>query len=286
MQLTLPAIAINGELNKQVSPLDRGFAYGDGVFESCRIIQAKIPLWKLHAQRLIASCETLLIPISISVVNDYLAQLMRLISEHDLEDAIVKIIVTRGTGGRGYRLPDQINPTICIGIFPAILYPESYSSAGVSVRICSLRLGCNPVLAGLKHLNRLEHILARAEWNDEEFAEGLLFDTNNNLIEATVSNVFIVQNGELFTPEVIDAGVAGVMRRLVIEELAVQIGLEVCVKKLSREDLWSANEIFLCNSVFGIWPVINVFDQRNYFFARGSKTLLLQRLLAARLLAS
>ncbi len=283
MQHKLPAIAINGVIDKQVSPLDRGFTYGDGVFETCRMMNAKIPLWNLHAERLITSCGKLFISITLNLIQDYLAQLIAQISPQDLAEAVVKIIVTRGQGGRGYRLPNDVSPTICIGIFSAASYPESNYSQGVSVRVCSQRLGCNTTLAGLKHLNRLEHILARAEWSDETFSEGLLFDVNNNLIEATLSNIFIIKNENLLTPDLTEAGVAGVMRRLIIDELTPELGLTVSIQKLSHHDLLTADEIFVCNSIFGIWPVVKVFDQKNYFFAPGKNTTNLQKLLAKRL---
>ncbi|MES2824702.1 MAG: aminodeoxychorismate lyase [Pseudomonadota bacterium] len=282
MQHQLPAIAINGVIDQQVSPLDRGFTYGDGVFETCRMINAKIPLWNLHVERLISSCKKLSIPVTDNLVQDFLAQLLSQIAPENLVAAVVKIIVTRGQGGRGFSISNSMQPTICIGVFPPGSYPERNYSQGVSVRICAQRLGCNPTLAGLKHLNRLENILARAEWSDEKFAEGLLFDTSNNLIEATMSNIFIIINGELCTPDLTEAGVAGVMRRLVIDELVPQLKIFVNVKKLSHTDLMSADEIFLCNSNFGIWPVINVFDQQDNLFAIGKITTALQKLLVNR----
>lgn len=279
----LPAIAINGVIDKLVSPLDRGFTYGDGVFETCCMINAKIPLWALHSERLMMSCKKLSIPVTCDEVHDFLAQLVSQIAHEDLISAVLKIIITRGQGGRGYGLPDNIKPTICIGIFPPANYPEYNYSKGVSVRVCAQRLGCNASLAGLKHLNRLEHVLARAEWKNDKFTEGLLFDTNNNLIEATMSNIFIVKQGSLFTPDLSEAGVAGVMRKLIIDELAPQLNLSVSIKKLSHHDLLSANEIFLCNSVFGVWPVICVFDQQDHFFKVGENTAALQKAFTRRL---
>ena len=282
MHHTLPAIAVNGVIDMQISPLDRGFAYGDGVFETCRVVNAKIPLWTLHAERLMISCKKLRIPVTLETVQNFLTKLFSQIAKEDLVVAIVKIIVTRGQGGRGYRLPDLVNPTICIGVFPAVSDPKFHCRQGVSVRICEQRLGCNVFLAGLKHLNRLENILARAEWCDEKFAEGLLFDINDNLIEATASNIFIAKNNNLLTPDLTASGVAGVMRCLIIDELAPELGLTVNIKKLSQFDLQAADEIFLCNSIFGIWPVVNIFDQQNYVYAIGKNTIALQKLLTNR----
>lgn len=284
MQRNLPLIAVNGIVDKQVSPLDRGFAYGDGVFETCRMINGQIPLWELHRQRLLSSCATLLIPVQIHLVEQYLQQLVAQVATDELKDAVVKVIVTRGEGGRGYGLPEVASPTLCIGLFPGRAYPEHYLLQGVTVRICQQRLGCNSTLAGLKHLNRLEHILARAEWSDEGIAEGLLLDSQDHLIEATVSNIFILKHDELLTPDLAQAGVAGVMRRFILETMAVQLGLKPVIKTLTLNDLYAADEVFLSNSIFGIWPVTQILGHKSHTFPLGKITAELQQLLAKTLL--
>jgi 4-amino-4-deoxychorismate lyase len=132
----------------------------------------------------------------------------------------------------------------------------------VDVRICEQRLSTNKSLAGMKHLNRLEQILARAEWQDE-YAEGLLMDESGNLIEATVSNLFAVKNNQLYTPDLSLCGVAGIMRRTVMEVLAPTLSLKVEVAAMSLDCVRCADELFLCNSVYAIWPVKRLVDQRN-----------------------
>lgn len=257
MSVQFPLISINGVINAQLSPLDRGFTYGDGLFETCRYVAGQIPLWKFHCERLLNSAARLQIPVDKLLLQEYLAGLLDILSRNQVLDAVVKVQVTRGEGGRGYRLPDAISPTYCISVFAGAPVESDFFRHGVDVRICDLRLGENPALAGIKHLNRLEHILARAEWRDE-FAEGLLLDSDNNLIEATVSNLFVIKRGELLTPDLSMAGVAGVMRRAIIEVLAPQLNLPVNVVQLKVDDLADADEIFLSNSVFGIWPVNHV----------------------------
>jgi 4-amino-4-deoxychorismate lyase len=280
---TLPAIAVNGVLGAQVSPLDRGFAYGDGVFETCKMLHGKIPLWHLHKERLLSTCEKLFIPVAIDLIEAQLANLIASLVAADIAKAVVKITVTRGQGGRGYRIPDAALPTIVIGIFPPANYPQSYFSEGVSVRLCNQRLSCNPNLAGLKHLNRLEQILARAEWQDDAIAEGVLFDTQGKLIEAVFSNIFLIKNGELFTPDLSEAGVAGVMRRFIIETLVPQASLKVHIKCLAITDLLSADAVFLCNSIYGIWPVQKIVDEQTQEFNAHALTTKLQNLLNAAL---
>lgn len=276
---TLPVIAVNGVLGAQVSPLDRGFAYGDGVFETCKMLHGKIPLWHLHKERLLKSCEKLLIPVAMDLIGVQLANLIASLATTDIENAVVKITVTRGQGGRGYRAPDSVSPTIVIGVFPAVNYPQSYFSGGVSVRLCNQRLSCNPSLAGLKHLNRLEQVLARAEWQDDAIAEGIVLDAQGNLIEAVFSNVFLIKNGELFTPDLSEAGVAGVMRRFIIETLAPQVGLKVHIKRLSLGDLINADAAFLCNSLYGIWPLTKLLGENAHDFNVDAITLKLQKTL-------
>lgn len=279
MLRTLPVISVNGVIDAQISPLDRGFAYGDGVFETCKLHNAKIPLWDLHKDRLLNSCAKLSIPVSLDVIESQLEDLIAIVAVEDSRNAVVKITVTRGQSGRGYRFLDAIEPTIVIGVFSVLTYPQKNFSEGVAVRLCNQRLSCNSSLAGLKHLNRLEQVLARAEWQDESIPEGILLDTQNNLIEAVFSNIFLISHGQLQTPDLSEAGVAGVMRRFIVETLAPKIGLKVDIKKLSLDDLLNADAAFLCNSLYGIWPVQKVFAAQVHTFESNVITLKLQNIL-------
>jgi 4-amino-4-deoxychorismate lyase len=266
MSINFPLISVNGVLDAAISPLDRGFAYGDGVFETCRYSRGTIPLWSYHRERLFRSAERLKIPFNESLLTQYLDAMLAHLSDANIAQSVVKITLTRGVGGRGYRLPDQIAPTYCIGIFPcAPLQTEQYRN-GVVVRICDLRLSQAPALAGMKHLNRLEHILARAEWQDE-FAEGLLLDAQGRVVEATVSNLFVVKNNQLYTPDLSVAGVAGIMRKNIIERLAPALGLACQIVDMELDFVRGADEIFLCNSVYGIWPINQLTDDRESMVA-------------------
>ena len=275
MQHTLPLIAVNGVIGAQVSPLDRGFAYGDGVFETCRMINAKIPLWDFHKERLLDSCKKLSIAVELHSVETQLKDLISFLGPENA-NATVKITVTRGQGGRGYGVPDNISPTIVIGIFAATPYSDSYFSEGVVTQVCQLRLSCSQHLAGLKHLNRLEQILARAEWNDENIAEGILFDTYNHLVEGVFSNIFLVKNSELFTPDLSESGVAGVMRRVIVENIAPELAIKTHIGRYEIQDLINADEVFLCNSNYGIWPIRKILAEQAKEFIAGNITRKLQ----------
>ena len=166
---------------------------------------------------------------------------------------MVKIILTRGEGGRGYAPPAEARPNRIVALYPWPAYPPEHASAGVRLRFCRQRYGINPALAGIKHLNRLEQILARAEWQDQAIAEGLVMDLDDNVIEGTMSNFFMLKDRVLLTSDLHACGVRGVIRQKIIR-LAAGLGLAVHEQAISQALLLQADEIFLCNSLIGVWP--------------------------------
>ena len=207
--IPLPAILINGQSAEHISVLDRGFQYGDGLFETLRVSTGKPRCWTQHMTRLAAGCQVLHIAMPEPAL--LLSEAMSLCAGR--RDGVLKIIVTRGVGERGYAPPAQAATTRVLSLSSAAVFPQTYYRDGVSVRVCDTRLAGNPVLAGIKHLNRLEQVLARAEWRNE-VAEGLMLDNNNNVIEGTMSNLFCVQESEsgpvLKTPLLTQRGVKGI----------------------------------------------------------------------------
>lgn len=262
MSIELPLFSINGVIGAAISPMDRGFAYGDGLFETCRYQSGQIPLWDFHRDRLLTSAKRLKIAVDEAQLCRYLTDVVAALGNAAVDSAVVKIQLTRGVGGRGYRAAANLEPTYCLGAFPVEPLGSCNYYDGVDVRVCYQRLAANPALAGMKHLNRLEQILARAEWQDE-YAEGLLLDGTGSVIEATVSNLFVVKNGELFTADLSQCGVAGVMRGKIIEHLAPALSMDVKITHMDLDFVFAADELFLCNSVYGIWPVNRLVDDRN-----------------------
>lgn len=243
-------ILVNGDKGKTIDVTDRGFQYGDGLFETCEVRNGQPVLLDLHLQRLNAGCEKLLIPYP----GFELLQLeTQQICQHS-ELAVLKIIITRGTGGRGYKEPETIHATRVLSLHPFPDYPQCYKEHGITTRFCRTRLGLNPELAGIKHLNRLEQILARAEWKDIDIQEGIMLDINDNVIEGTMTNVFYVKNGILYTAILTHAGVLGIMRH-VIMTIASEHNISVIQKSITKDNLLSADELFVCNSIIGIWPI-------------------------------
>jgi len=246
----LVSTLINGIEASSIDAQDRGFQYGDGLFETLRIRDGRPCLWSAHMARLAHGCERLGLPMpDEALLCDEADRLCR-----GEADGVLKIVLTRGSGGRGYRPPQDSTPMRLLARFPTPDYPPENRTQGVAVRICDTRLGLNPALAGFKHLNRLEQVLARAEWDDIDIAEGLMQDIEGNVIEGTMSNLFVVQAGTLRTPELSRCGVAGVMRAQVMAG-AEALGIPVGEGRLGLRDLAAADELFLCNSVIGIWPV-------------------------------
>jgi 4-amino-4-deoxychorismate lyase len=244
---------INGAPADTVPALDRGLAYGDGLFESIRFVGVVAPLWARHMRRLSESCERLRIPAPDT------AQLWREALEvtRGMPQSVVRITVTRGVGERGYALPVSPQPMRLVAAFAPPQVMSSAYAQGVRLRVCAIRLAEQPLLAGMKHLNRLEQVLARAEWDDQAIAEGVLCDSHGRVISATMANLFAVVDGALLTPALDRCGVAGVARA---EVLAVYPQAQV--GKLSLDTLLGASEVFLSSSVRGILPVHSVDEQK------------------------
>ena len=265
-------VLVNGEASNAVATTDRGLLYGDGLFETIACVDGKLQLWHLHMQRLQAGCERLgLGDIDTDALRDECLGLV-----DGVVRGVLKVIITRGTGGRGYRPPEDVTATRIVQLHDWPMHPESAHAQGISTIICNTRLGQNPSLAGMKHLNRLEQVMARREWNDEAIREGLMLDNTGHVIEGTMSNVFLVRKGRLLTPDLTRCGVAGIMRAHVMG-LAAQENMTVDVTAITLAELQLADEVFVCNSLIGIWPVRRVED---IAFEKGPLTTRLQARLA------
>lgn len=243
---------INGLPDDKIAITDRGLQYGDGLFETMVYRKEKIEFLDAHLARLMDGCRRLKIRFQ---------QLEKLTNElnsicHNLADnnAIIKIIITRGSGGRGYYAANDVEPTRIISTHPLPSYPEDNSHTGVKIRLCGHRLPENQALAGIKHLNRLDQVLARNEWHDADIAEGIMLDHSANVIEGTMSNVFMVKSGRLLTPKLDKSGVAGIMRGEIIA-IAHGLNIPIIESSIQMDELMASQEIFLSNSVIGIWPV-------------------------------
>jgi 4-amino-4-deoxychorismate lyase len=220
---------------------DRGLAYGDGLFETMRAWQGSVPWWPAHWQRLQRGAQAL----RMSLPDE---QLVRAEGQRLLEGGggVLKLIVNRGAGGRGYAAPADAEPHWVLSSHPL---PPSMPASGLTLRWCDLRLALQPALAGIKHCNRLEQILARSEWDDPAVHEGLLRSAEGDVVSATAANVFVLLDGAWKTPLLDRCGIAGVCRAWALASL------EASQSRLAVTDVEAADAVFLCNAVRGILPV-------------------------------
>ncbi|AOV16962.1 aminodeoxychorismate lyase [Acidihalobacter aeolianus] len=235
---------------------DRGLAYGHGVFETLEARDGQLPHWPRHWRRLTEGCRRL--HLHMPMETELLPELLRA-SPPDGRH-VVKLVYTAGDGERGYRIPSELTPRLLIDIRPWPIYPSSHTLKGVAVRLCHTRLPDDPALAGIKHLNRLHQVLARAEWDDDTIVEGLLADSNGNLVEGSMSNLFWIEGDRLLTPDLDRCGVAGIMRERILDWARAN-AVETSIETLEPERLHQADGALLCNSLIGIWPVRRIETQ-------------------------
>lgn len=241
---------VNGTTSSSISALDRGLFYGDGVFRTLRLKQGQPLNWQRHYQKLRQDCNRLKLdcPSDKFLFNEIQA----LSPSHP--DGVAKIIVTRGNGARGYAIPDVQQATNIVQISSAPQFDPSYACRGITLHTCQLKLGHQTLLAGVKHLNRLENVMAASECEAAQAAEGLLEDEAGWVISGTRSNLFALHKGVLYTPDLSQCGVAGVQRDRVMDWAKKQY-IDCKIAPMRREALCNADEMFLVNSVFGLWPV-------------------------------
>ena len=243
-----------GEPLVSISLADRAVHYGDGLFETIAIRGGKARLWNYHIERLQTGCARLGLPVpELQMLEDALSSALDA-GVVDTEYCVAKLLVSAGTGPRGYSRSGTGAMTLLVGLAESSRLPESVYRDGVNVRLCNTRLAIQPQLAGIKTLNRLEQVLARNEWQDETVFEGLLLDTGDRLICGTMSNVFLFDGNSLVTPAITRCGISGVMRRHLLT-IIERAGIDCEVRDIADEELSSFQGGFLTNSQFGALPV-------------------------------
>lgn len=265
---------VDGEVCSQVPADDRGLAYGDGLFETIAVRRGRPCLWRRHLDRLSLGCRRLGIqmPTRVRLEADVLALIG--ISAHgsagegsrtgrlsgefaaavDPPDGVLKIIVTRGSGARGYRLPEPARPRSILSFTPDAPNATAERLPGVRLTLCETRLGENVSFAGIKHLNRLEQVLARREWSDPDIVDGVMCNARGNVICGTMSNLFLWSGDAIATPRLDRCGVLGTLRA-VIREQARELGVAFGERALRPADLARGQGLFISNALIGVVPV-------------------------------
>jgi len=250
------AALVNGRPIRVLDVEDRGLAYGDGLFETIAVRAGRPCLWPEHRERLRIGCDRLGLPRPPeALLRDEIRRLVV-----GCEAATLKLILTRGRGPRGYRPPDPPRPSRILLRYSPSIVPDTWPPPAVTVKLCATRLGISPVLAGIKHLNRLEQVLARSEWDDPHIAEGLMCDGAGALVCGTTTNLFLLRDGAIVTPLLDRAGVAGTVRSRLMREAGTR-GAALREMRLHPEDLVHADGAFLTNALIGCRPIQRVDDQ-------------------------
>jgi len=240
--------AINGVETEQLLVTDRGLAYGDGLFTTAKIMAGKIEMLDAHLQRLTDGCQHL--GFSTFQATELRHQLVNLAKSYSR--AVLKVIITTGSGGRGYARPNTNNLTLSI-IVMVHEFPQHYDAlaqSGITLGVSEQKISINPMLAGIKHLNRLEQVLLRNELDMRSEDDLVVCNINNDVVEATSANLFWFKGEQLYTPLLNHSGVAGLMRAAILAACPNTV-----IKQTSLADLQQADAMFVCNSVMGIVPV-------------------------------
>lgn len=255
---------INGSSDQKVNVLDRGLQYGDGLFETILIEVGRPIFIDEHLARLENGCNILGFgTLEKTLIHQEIQQLIA-----NKKYGIVKIVLTRGTGERGFLPPNSPKLTRIISFDEKAESILGYQQ-DVMLGICNTRLSRQPLLAGIKHLCQIERVLARSEWGDISINECLMLDTEDCVIEGTMSNLFIVKDGVLMTPELTQCGINGIMRNFILSSADKQ-NKTYQIKNLTLLDVLQADEVFMTNSLMPIWSVSKlILKESNVSYTEG-----------------
>ncbi len=244
---------VDGEISTLIATTNRGLNYADGLFETLVVHKNRPRRWQAHMDRLGAGCERLGLKMPPQAV---LLREVQTVSA-GRADVVVKIVLTRSGLARGYMPPEDAS---CVRIVSAHPYPQGIAELarnGIEAQICKLRLAIQPALGGIKHLNRLEQVLASAELRDSGAAEGILLDREDHVICAIAANIFLIKEDRLLTPRLDRCGVRGVVR----SQILAGFGHRCEQRRILVDQLLEADEVFICNSVKGVVPITAIDEQ-------------------------
>lgn len=245
---------VNGQQQQNVDASDRAIQFGDGCFTTLAVEHGNPILLPAHINRLIQGCDTLFLPHPNWIeLEKHIID----IASYTQMKGVIKVIISRGCGGRGYSSHGFITPTVITSLSS---YPTHYSqqqSEGISLGISSVTLGKNPILAGIKHLNRLEQVLIKYHLEKTEFDDVLVCDNEGYLVEANAANLFWRKGNVLFTPDLTNSGVNGIMRQSIFQ-LAHKLNWKIDIVREKPETLYQADEIWLTNSLMPVLPVSRI----------------------------
>jgi 4-amino-4-deoxychorismate lyase len=251
------AMMVNGQLQQQISIADRGLLYGDGCFTTMAYKQSQLELFDAHLERLRFACDRLAIHLEDwSVLIEQVSNFVQSTQVFQ-QDSVIKIIITRGQGGRGYSPQGVSAPNLIISQHGLPQHYHDWQTTGIKLSQSPVNLALQPLLAGIKHLNRLEQVLIKQALLKQDFDDAIVCDTNGIVVESSVANVFWCKKDQWFTPSLAQCGVDGVMRNH-IKALMQNKSVDLQVVSHSIDALLEADELFVCNSLMQVVPVLEL----------------------------
>jgi 4-amino-4-deoxychorismate lyase len=249
---------VNGQEQQNIEIADRAFQYGDGCFTTMAFRSGRLELFDVHINRLKLACKTLYIDF------DQWSELENCIIDSLTSDAncVVKVMITRGVGGRGYSPEGAVNPSFIITHHSIPAHYTLWQTDGIKLTISPITLACQPLLAGIKHLNRLEQVLVKHALVQTGYDDAVVCDTQQKIIETSIGNLFWFKDSTWYTSDLSESGVEGVMRNLILDVM-LEKGLECQVVKQDVSVLFKAQELFVCNSLMMLVPVVSLFNPVN-----------------------
>ncbi|EGM69793.1 deoxycytidine triphosphate deaminase [Shewanella sp. HN-41] len=249
----MPLIWVNGVSQASIAPMDRGLAYGDGLFATMRTGVDGILFFEAHQARLTVGAARLGFDWQMSpVLRQQLVTLAKQYPHH-----CIKLLITRGVGGRGYAPPEPVQATEVVSIHPIPAHYVDWQQKGIRLKTSPVCLGHQPLLAGIKHLNRLEQVLIRSQPLPKGFEDWLVLDCMGKVIESSMANIFFIKGNQVVTPSLDLCGVAGVMREQVMLALLAQ-QMNIDSLPFDAEQLVEFDSAFITNSVLGVVDVMAI----------------------------
>lgn len=240
-----------------VSVFDHGLLYGDGIFEGIRAYHNRVFKMREHIDRLYESAKTLMLDIGMSK-EEMTEVVLETLRRNDLREGYIRLLVTRGVGDLGLDPRKCPRSSVIVIAANIQLYPEELYEKGLSINTVATRRniaeGVNP---RVKSLNYMNNILAKMEAVRMGCAEALMLNQEGYVAEATGDNVFLVKHGVLITPSISEGILEGITRNAVMD-LARERGMEVREMRLTRHDVYNADECFLTGSAAEVIPVVEV----------------------------
>lgn len=249
---------VNGQEQQHIEIADRAFQYGDGCFTTMAFRSGRLELFDAHINRLKLACKTLYIDF------DQWSELESCIIDSLKSDAdcVVKVMITRGVGGRGYSPEGAVNPSFIITHHSIPANYTLWQTDGIKLTISPITLACQPLLAGIKHLNRLEQVLVKHALAQTGYDDAVVCDTQQKIIESSVGNLFWFKDSTWYTSDLSESGVEGVMRNLILDVM-LEKGIKCQVVKQDVSALFKAQQLFVCNSLMMLVPVVSLFNPVN-----------------------